>query len=147
MTKTILCIQAILLSIQLSAQEKDSENILIDPIEISAEFPGGYDSLYCFFESLVDIEILNSKDIKGKLITTFEIDSVGNVSQIIANPEYTLNLNGIITDSVIEKEIKRTLELMPNWIPATLGGRNVRTQQTFIVRIPYVDFKCNRIKK
>jgi len=143
--RIVFFILTLIISLDLMSQEIDSTQLIIDPVELQAEFPGGVDSLWCFFENTISYNILNSRNLKGKIYTRFVIDTCGNVSQIETNPEFALRFNEAIKDSIIEKEIKRVIKLMPKWTPATQMGKKVKMGYFLPIKIPYTDFKCARL--
>ena len=140
--RIIFCILILFIALDLMSQEVDSKEIIIDPIEYQAEFPGGNDSLWCFFESNIDYNILNTRNLEGRIITIFVIDTFGRTTQIKTNPEYSLRFKDIIKDSIIENEIKRVIALMPVWKPATQLDKKVRMQYSLQIIIPYTMKRC-----
>lgn len=143
--RIVFFILTLIISLELFSQEVDSTQLIIDPVELQAEFPSGMDSLWCFFESTISYNILNSRNLKGKIFTKLVIDTSGKVAQIETNPEFALRFKGTLKDSVIENEIKRVIKSMPQWIPATQMGKKVKMEYIFPIKIPYTDFKCARL--
>ena len=133
------------ISLDLFAQQVDSTQLIIDPVELMPEFPGGMDSLWCYIESTVSYSIINSRNLKGKIYTRFVIDTDGKVSQIETNPEFALRFSEVFKDSIIEKEITRVIKLMPKWKPGTQMGKKVKVGYSLLIKIPYTDFKCERL--
>ncbi len=129
----------------ISAQESDTLSVIIDPIETEPIFPGGNDSLCCFIETNLNFKILNSTDKTGKIIVFFNIDTTGQVLDIEINPELLQKLSGVINDRIIENEIKRVIQLMPRWKPATQRNKAIKVQYALPIRIPYTDFKCKNL--
>ena len=140
--RIVFLILTLIISLDLFSQEIDSTQLAVVPVEVQAKFPGGMDSLWCFFERTISYNILNSKNLKGKIYTRFVINTFGKVSHIETNPEFGLRFNGVVKDSIIEKEIKRVINLMPQWIPATQMGKKVDMGYFLPINIPYTDFKC-----
>ncbi|WP_010662686.1 energy transducer TonB [Marinilabilia salmonicolor] len=121
------------------------EEALIFFMEQAPEFPGGMDSLWCFLESSLDFTILNLNDKNGRVIVTFEIDTAGTVLNIKTNPGYVQQLDDLVNDSLIEKEIKRVLMLSPKWSPAQQGKHPIKVKYTISLKIPYSEYKCKNI--
>jgi hypothetical protein len=140
--RTFIFIMISFFSIDSFSQETDSIVEIIDPIEILAEFPGGMDSLWCFIETRLNYDKLNLKEKKGKIFTSFVIDTTGNVTKIEINPEYVLRFKELVHDAIIENEIKRVLGQMPKWTPAMILDRKVPMSFTLPIKIPYTVFKC-----
>jgi len=122
--------------------KKYSDEKLIDYIETSPVFPEGEDSLFYCIESKLNYKIMNySTESNEKLIVQFVIDTVGNVE---ANPVY-LNANrNAFKNSLIENEIFRVLKTLPQFYPATLEGKKIRSKFRLLIRIPYSNFKCRK---
>ena len=128
--------------------KQDSTNYsesIIDYFETPPEFPGGMDSLWCFIETNLNFNIINSQKDFGKVYSVFVIKSTGQVSSIKINPEYTRRAPGFLKDSIIENEIKRVLQLMPRWTPATQRNIPIRISFSLLFQIPYTDFKCKQL--
>ena len=119
-----------------------TDNEMITYIETPPKFPGGEDSLWCFFESNLDFNILNFHEKHGKVLAFFEIDTTGKVVNIKTNPVYTQRLEWLVNDSLIETEIKRVLELSPIWTPGSQRDKPIKISYTLPIKIPYTDFKC-----
>ena len=114
-------------------------------IESAPKFPGGTDSLWCFIEANLDFKILNNSSHQGRVIAQFEIDTTGKMINIETNPEVMQHLNGVFKDSLIENEIKRVLNLVPNWAPAMQKDKPIRVRFVIPFIIPYTNFKCKAI--
>lgn len=128
------------ITIEVFSQEYE----IVDPIEILARFPSGNDSMFCFIETNLRYDILNLSGKKGKIITSFVIDTTGRVTKIVTNPEYVLKYPWIVQDHKIEEEIKRVLGLMPSWDPARYRNYKVPEHYILAFRIPYTVFNCPR---
>jgi hypothetical protein len=143
--RIVFYILTLIISLDTLAQNIDTTKLIIDPVEYQAEFPGGVDSLWCFFESHIDYKILNSRNLKGKIYACFVIDTCGSVSQIETNPEFALRFKGILKDDIVENEIKRVIALIPKWKPATSMDKKVKMRYSLPVNVPYLNFKCARL--
>jgi hypothetical protein len=142
--KIPLWILFILLTLSLYAQDENTTDIIIDPIESCPVFPGGEDSLWCFLENSFHFDRLNSGNQKGRIYTTFVIDTSGCITDIKINPENISRLRPVVSDSVVENEVRRVLELMPPWSPASQMGKKVRCLYSLPVKIPYTNFRCGK---
>ena len=132
-----------------SIPQKDSThswNELITWIETPPKFPGGEDSLWCFIESNLDFQTLNNGKHQGRILSYFVIDTTGKVINIETNPEFTQKLSIVLNDSVIETEIKRVLNLLPDWSPGIQRDKPVRVKYSIPFKIPYTDFRCKTIE-
>ena len=86
------------------------------------EFKGGIDSLNRFIKKHLNYpEWERKKKIEGKVIARFIIDENGKVQV----PEITRSVSG---SKNFNKEVIRILKKMPDWIPGTHEGRNVKTE-------------------
>ncbi len=111
------------------------QDVVIDPVETQPEFPGGEDSLLCFLQSNLDVEILNTQNKKGRIATSFVIETDGTVTDI------TMKRNPLfLKDSLIEEEITRVFSLFPKWKPAMQRAEPVRSSFLWVFEIPY-EFK------
>lgn len=119
-----------------------TNDTIFDPIETQPIFPGGMDSLYCFIESRLNFKILNYTKHEGRVIAQFVIERSGKVTNVEVNPKYIHRLSNLIQDSLIENEIRRVLQLLPDWTPGFQRDKPVRVRFTIPFRVPYTDFKC-----
>lgn len=86
------------------------------------EFKGGIDSLNHFIKEHLDYPEWERKNkIEGKVIARFVIDKNGRVQ----NPEITRSVLG---SKNFNKEVIRILNKMPDWIPGSQEGKNVKTE-------------------
>ncbi len=130
--------------------EINIDSLLVDEemityIETPPKFHGGEDSLWCFIESNLDFKILNYSNHQGKVLVFFEIDTTGKVINIQTNPDYTQRLEWLVNDSLIEKEIKRVIKLLPDWEPGLQRDKPIRVKYTLTIMIPYTNYKCKTI--
>jgi hypothetical protein len=129
-----------------NCQVADSTLEIIDYIETSPTFPGGDDSLWCFIENNLKLEILNSTTIHARYFVKFIIDTSGypsNIEFIATRPSFE---NHLTEDNLIKSEIQRLFKFKPKWNPALL--RNVKVPCGYIMAfsVPYIDFKCQYLK-
>ena len=87
-------------------------------IETNAEFPGGIEQLYNFFEKeFKKPEDINITNLKIKI--SFSVERNGSMLFLQSEPAI---------DKVVETEIIRVLSLCPKWQPAESNGRKIRMQ-------------------
>lgn len=87
-------------------------------IETNAEFPGGIEQFYNFFEKeFKKPEGINASNLKIKLF--FIVERNGSASFLQSDP---------VIDKTLETEIIRVLSLCPKWQPATSNGKKTRIQ-------------------
>ncbi len=85
-------------------------------VETNAEFPGGIEQFYNFFEKeFKKPQGLETANLKINL--SFAVEKNGSVSYLQSIPEI---------DSSIEQEIKRVLSLCPKWQPGETNGKKAR---------------------
>ncbi|MBF4467085.1 hypothetical protein [Flavobacterium sp. LC2016-12] len=86
--------------------------------ETNAEFPGGIEQFYNFFEKeFKKPENINTKNLKINL--SFAVEKNGSVSYLQCVPSI---------DILIEKEIIRVLSTCPKWLPGAINGKKVKRQ-------------------
>lgn len=94
------------------------------------EFVGGIDSLMHYIEKTINYPTWERKQkIEGTVYVEFVVDEKGKVT----NPQIIESVEG---SKHFDKEVLRMVKKMPNWIPGSSNGKNVRT----VYRIP-VQFK------
>ena len=128
---------------QINNDSLSNEHKIIDLIETSTIFPGGEESLRCFIESNLDFGIINFHKDYGRVRVFFIIDASGKVTNIETNSEQAQRYGWDLKDSLIENEIKRVFELLPDWTPAFLNNIPIKVGYTLPIEIPYTNFKCN----
>ena len=107
----IFCFSLNLLNGQIR-ENNQSNDTIIDPIQIGPTYPGGIDSLKCFVTSNIAVEKFKFQ--KRPLILIIKIDSIGK-------PEfYDLRSleKGKENDPILKRELKTLIQKMPYWIPA-----------------------------
>lgn len=84
-------------------------------IETNADFPGGIEQFYNFFEK--EFKKPDGSDItKLKIKLSFTIERNGSVTYLQSDPE---------VDEIIKNEIIRVLKLCPKWEPGTSNGKKI----------------------
>ncbi len=94
-------------------KESDNLPLIVDPYP---EFPGGEEALKNFFDDNFKTGCTDSCG-DGKVYVAFTIDEEGKVSEITIPRSFC---------KPCDDEAIRVFSLMPNWIPATLGGKPVK---------------------
>jgi len=107
------------------------------------QFPGGDDSLFCFIESNLRYDIINSDSETVKYFFIFQVDTLGHAFDfkfMISQPK------GLITkhDSLKKAEIIRVLNLLPRWI-FHKDLPKYSTWWTIPITTPLKSFKCKRL--
>ena len=123
-----------MLTIWSYGQQMDSvkNEEFICTFEPSASFPGGYDSLYRFI----------GQNLK---YPTRSEEYVG-----IVFIEFTVNENGSLTDFRVVKGLCdpcdesaiETMKRMPNWIPAKMRNKLVKTKMVIPIKYDFVNGVC-----
>jgi len=112
-----------LLIVACSSNGRSGDSTIVDPIEYTATFPGGADSLKAFVRrNLVQPE---NKD-TGKVFVAFIVNKDGIISDI----SVVRGLNEVCDKSAIE-----VIQKMPQWIPAT--QINVPVRQRVVLPIQF----------
>lgn len=87
--------------------------------DVEAQFPGGNDSLrYFIATNVVYPEIALQNGDQGRVYVSFIIEKDGSISDINIMRGVSLEL---------DREAKRLIRSMPNWIPAEFSGKTVRS--------------------
>jgi hypothetical protein len=119
-----------------------TENEMIMFIGTPPRFHGGEDSLWCFIERNLDFTVLNNSQHQGVVMVFFEIDTTGKVIHVRTNPESTQGREWLVNDRLIEDEIKRVFQCMPDWEPGLQKDKPIRVPYILPIPIPYTKFKC-----
>lgn len=92
-------------------------------LQTYAEFPGGIDPFYTFFENEFKApENTNTENLKIRI--SFAVEKNGTLSYIESVPAI---------DKTIENEIIRVLNLSPKWQPGESNGKKIRMQYSLPV--------------
>jgi TonB family protein len=116
----------------LSAQKKSE---FVEFPEVDASFPGGIEAMHNFITTIIVYPndcLMNG--IEGKVYVSFVINTDGSIEDIRiekgAHPS-------------LDREAKRVISEMPDWIPTKLGDTYVRSR----ARLPIVYKLDNSVKK
>lgn len=104
---------------QSSDQTEDESTFVTGAVmQVNAEFPGGIDSFYTFWETEFKTpENTNIKNLKIRI--SFAVEKNGTLSYLESVPAI---------DNSIEQEIIRVLSLSPKWEPGESNGKKIRMQ-------------------
>lgn len=91
-------------------------------VEQMPEFPGGISEMTSFISSNIKYPVEGEKNgVEGKVIGNFIVEKDGTFSELKVikslAPEF-------------DNEVLRVIQLMPNWIPGKMNGRNVRVKMS-----------------
>jgi|SRR6218665_132014 len=94
-------------------------------VEVQPKFPDGITKFYDYFNSNFKVAEEN-KDITGKLIFSFIVDTDGSLTNIKL-------LRGI--NSSIDEEAIKALKSSPKWIPGEQNGQKVKVLYSIPIKI------------
>lgn len=101
-------------------REFEEEDIMVDPITLEAEFPGGQAALFEFIGSHIKYpQVAIDSGFQGKVYVGFIIDTSGKVSEATV-------VKGI--HESLDKEALRVINMMPRWKPAEQAGTKIKTK-------------------
>jgi periplasmic protein TonB len=103
--------------------DKEDGDIIIDPVEYSASFPGGVDSLKSFIKRNL---IQPTQKKTGRVFVSFVIDKDGTTSDF----EIVRGLTKECDEKALE-----VLKKMPKWTPGTQQGIQIR--QRFVMPVVF----------
>lgn len=100
-------------------QVKVAEEIIEFP-DVEAAFPGGAAALKQFIrDNVVYPEMAMEMNEQGKVYLSFVVEKDGSISNIKVE-------RGVSAD--LDREAKRVVRSMPNWVPGEQKGKSVRTK-------------------
>ena len=101
----------------------DSESDKVyDLVETNAQFPGGDKECYKFINSQLKYPAkCQEMGIQGRVFVSFVVNKDGSIVDVktLRSP-----------DPLLTKEAERVVKLMPKWVPAIQGWKNVRSRFT-----------------
>lgn len=106
--------------------EKEEFMYLINPP--MPTFPGGEEAMYKFVYENFSFSGEQPFEGERKIVVTFTVDKEGKVR----NPHLVKSSN-----SAFDNEVLRVVSLMPDWIPASSGGKNVDSEFSLPIRIRF----------
>lgn len=139
MKKLFLLLTLVLTSLAASAQvidtssaiqtDVDRDEEIVDPIQISPEFPGGEDSLRSFLRNNIKYPGLAlESDVEGRVFVCFVVEKDGSI-----DPE-TIQIKREIGGGCGEEAV-RVVMLMPKWKPGMQQGEAARA--TFCMPVEF----------
>jgi protein TonB len=111
-----------LLRTNISANKQDEPYTIVDE---NAEFPGGKIKFLEYIEK--NMKLISEMEVGGKCYLRFVVDLDGSISNVVI-------LKGVESCPQCEKEAKRLIENMPNWIPAKINGKKVKSISNIAVK-------------
>ena len=104
--------------------ESDSDQVY-DIVETNAQFPGGSQECFKFLAANVKYPSkCQEEGIQGRVIVSFVVNKDGSIVDV-----KTLHS----PDPALTAEAERVVRLMPQWVPAMQGWKNVRSKLTIPV--------------
>jgi len=118
---TGICQQGFSFTTELLSPQDSS--MVYDFPEKMAHFPGSPDAMDFFIrKNLVYPANLKAAGVQGKVYVQFIVEKDGSLSNI------TIRMSSKNTD--LDQEAINVIKKMPNWIPGSIKGKNVRVKQT-----------------
>ncbi len=110
--------------------EKQIQTNQVSPEKVQApEFPGGENAYMKFLSDNIKYPVIAQENgIQGLIEAVFNIDTTGKVTFVKFSKS---------VDPSLDKEARRVIELMPDWIPGKLNGKatSVTSGATFVFRL------------
>ena len=110
--------------------EKQIQTNQVSPESVQApEFPGGENAYMKFLSDNIKYPVIAQENgIQGLIEAVFNIDTTGKVTFVKFSKS---------VDPSLDKEARRVIELMPDWIPGKLNGKatSVTSGATFVFRL------------
>lgn len=108
--------------------ELEPEDIIYEGVDVDPSFPGGAEAMMKFIQSkTLYPAIPREMGIQGIVYVGFIVNKDGSISEVISKNDLHIDL---------EKEAKRVVGIMPNWIPGEQAGKPVRVR--YVVPINFV---------
>jgi protein TonB len=108
----------------LRANQQDEPYTIVDE---NAEFPGGKIKFDEYIKK--NMKLTSEMEVSGKCYLRFVVDVDGSISNIVI-------LKGHPHCPECDKEAKRLVQNMPNWIPAKVNGKQVKSY--YVVPIKFL---------
>ena len=123
-----------------TVQKKETEPFI--ELDKMPEFPGGELDLMSFIEENINNSIVGKSTLtEGRVIVSFSVDTIGNVSEFTVVRSYNRN---------VDNEFLRVLKLMPKWKPGEFwsGNKNdsfkkIKCKYTFPLSIPFKGYSIS----
>ena len=108
--------------------ELEPEDIIYEGVDVDPSFPGGNKEMMSFIQSKTQYpQIPREMGIQGIVYVGIIVNKDGSISEVTAKNDLHIDL---------EKEAKRVVGIMPNWIPGEQAGKPVRVR--YVVPINFV---------
>ena len=108
-------------------------------VDVVPEFPGGVNSLFRWLaQNTIYPAEAEEKGIHGKVLGSFIVEVDGTVTDPIIL---------VSADESLDREVIRLFGLLPDFIPGTKDGRNVRVEYNLPVLFSYDDFPHEQKEK
>jgi len=109
-----------LLSQGLAQRELLPDSRIVDVVEINAQFPAGNQALFSWLAHNVRYPVqAQERGIMGVVVVQFVVNKDGSI----------VDVHAIKSPSpILSKEAERVVRAMPQWIPASQGGKPVRSR-------------------
>ncbi len=106
--------------------EVDNAEMIYWKVESKAQFPGGLSALGKFLTDNLSYPEQAMKDsVQGRVLVEFVVEKTGEVSNVkVIRSVHPL----------LDAEAVRVAGIMPNWVPATIQGKPVRSKFTLPVK-------------
>lgn len=105
-------------------EKQTEEPVILDVVEIAAEYPGGKEALDLFLKKNLKVpDIFMESEVKDKCYVRFIVSETGNISNVKL-------MKGIADCPECDAEALRVVKMMPDWTPAKNGGNNVNCWYT-----------------
>jgi periplasmic protein TonB len=130
--KFVISILFFLIS-EICISQKDStyisDEIIFDTPEIQAEFPGGIQKMYEYLSKNLQLPTnFKTDNYYGRCYLRFTIDEVGGVDDIVILKSVSKEIDSICYQAVC---------FMPNWTPAKMGNKPVKSSFTIPIQIHF----------
>ena len=98
--------------------EKDDNSIIYNVADEMPQFPGGPQAIFEYLSKSIRYPAdAEENGVQGRVICTFVVETDGSISNIKVAKS---------VDPSLDKEAKRVISSMPNWIPGKMNGTAVR---------------------
>lgn len=100
----------------------EEETKVFDVVEVMPQFPGGPTALFEYLSKNIKYPVVAEENgVQGRVIVTFVVERDGSITDVQVVKS---------VDPSLDKEAKRVVSSMPNWIPGKQNGSAVRVKYT-----------------
>lgn len=101
---------------------EQEDNKVFDVVEEMPQYPGGFSAFMDYLSKSIQYPVVAEENgVQGRVICSFIVDTDGSISDVTVVKS---------VDPSLDKEAKRILSSMPNWIPGKKNGIPVRVKYT-----------------